>query len=408
MARRSYQEGTVYPSLNGKLWKARYRVWEIGLEGYPKRVQKNVTLGPKRGPEQITKAQAKSRLAQLVRAINEGRDKPRKTMALDQFVNEYSAFDHVRESTLQAYRSEYQRHVFPYFGSVRLCDIEPAHVQAFLNEKAKTLSRKTLMELRNLLSGVLRQPYEWGWLERNPARLVHVPQGAPSRRRPPIALTLEQAHRLLVVLQEPYDIMLELVLMTGLTRSELLALKWGRIDLKQKLVVVEEAVVNGQFGNTKTKNRVRLVPLEEPSLSRLRGMSETRGKPAKTALVFANRNGDVYDPGRILKQVIRPACEKAKIPCVGWHDLRHTHGTLVAPLLPDYLVRKQLGHSGNGVTFKVYVHDDLDLRREAVRRLAALLFPNVPKSGHEEEQRERHTKEQYETRGVGRCSPAVN
>ena len=217
MARKSYQEGSVYESSNGKRWKGRYRVWEIGPDGKRKRVQKNVTLGPLRGTDRITKAQAKSRLARKVQSVNEGWHKPESTMTLEQFVEEYSVFDNVRRSTLQPYLSEYNRHLHPFFGPMKLCEIESAHVQTFLNEKAKTLSRKTLIELR--------QPHEWGWLERNAARQVRIPQGAPSRRRPPTALTVEQARCLLAVLEEPFYTMLELVLMSGFSRSELLALR---------------------------------------------------------------------------------------------------------------------------------------------------------------------------------------
>ena len=46
MARKSYQEGTVFLSANGKWRKGRYRVWEIGCDGNQRRVQKNVTLAP--------------------------------------------------------------------------------------------------------------------------------------------------------------------------------------------------------------------------------------------------------------------------------------------------------------------------------------------------------------------------
>ena len=404
MARSSFQEGSVYENPNGKWWKGRYRVWEIGCDGKRRRVQKNVILGPMRGPDRITKAQAKSRLVQKVRAVNEGRHKPESTMTLERFVEEYSVFDNVRESTLQAYRSEYNRHLRPIFGPMKLCEIESAHVQMFLNKKAETLSRKTLVELRNLLSGMLRQPHQWGWLERNAARQVRVPQGAPSRRRAPIALAVEQAQRLLAVLEEPFYTMLELVLMTGFSRSELLALRWGRVDFNHKLIQVAEGVVNGRFGKTKTPNRVRIVPLEEPSLSSLRRLGESTGWPGGEALVFPNYKGKPYDPNGIFRRVIKPACVKAKIPPVAWHDLRHTHGTLIAPLLPDYLVRQQLGHSGSGVTFRVYVHDAFHIRREAVRRLAALLFPNVPSARRTGE----GTEEQNEGGVAASVSTAVN
>ncbi|MEE8606349.1 MAG: hypothetical protein V3S55_02000, partial [Nitrospiraceae bacterium] len=128
------------------------------------------------------------------------------------------------------------------------------------------------------------------------------------------------------------------------------------------------------------------------------------GWPGGEALVFPNYKGKPYDPNGIFRRVIKPACAKARVPSVAWHDLRHTHGTLIAPFLPDYLVRQQLGHSGSGVTFRVYVHDAFHIRREAVRRLAALLFPNVPPARRTGE----GTEEQNEGGVAASVSTAVN
>jgi integrase len=79
-------------------------------------------------------------------------------------------------------------------------------------------------------------------------------------------------------------------------------------------------------------NRNRRVPLSRAALDvlefhRLRSM-----KTGPMDLVFSSRRGTPIRPDNVLKRVIRPACDRLKIPTVGWHGLRHTHATMLSEL----------------------------------------------------------------------------
>ena len=394
MARKSYQEGSVFPSANGKNWKARYRVRVVGHDGKKRRKQASVILGPRTGPGSITKAQAKVRLTQELREINAGRHKPESTMTLRQFIEQHWAplsRKTLASSTLAGYQVNLKNHVLTNFGDYSLNQIHPAEIQNYLNQLANSYATETISSIRTLLSGILRLAYEWGWLEANPMRMVRSTTGRPSRPR--VALSITQCHRLLRVLTEPEHTMIAVALMTGLRRSELAALRRSQdgwqaaphshaargptyLDCKNRLIAVREAMVNGQFVRPKTTNSKRVVPLDTRTIRLLQDHLRRNWIPNRNNLVFTTSRGTPLHPENINKRKLRPACRRARIPVVAWHDLRHTHATLLGPILKEYLIKIQLGHLGSGVTFGVYVHDDLECRRTAIEKLGGLLFPS--------------------------------
>jgi hypothetical protein len=85
----------------------------------------------------------------------------------------------------------------------------------------------------------------------------------------------------------------------------------------------------------------------------------------------------------ILKRTIPPACERLKLPRVGWHALRHTSAILLHEQEPLRVAQTILGHSDLQTTLG-YTHVLHGWQREAMKRLEdVVLFPNVPKSQNE-------------------------
>jgi integrase len=108
------------------------------------------------------------------------------------------------------------------------------------------------------------------------------------------------------------------------------------------------------------------------------------------ALLFATRNGDPLASNNLRNRGFRSACERAGLPKLSWHSLRHTHGTVQGT--PLKLAQAQLGHSDLATTLEVYTHASAIAQREAVNSLrtnCSQVFPSVPKkaveSGRKEE-----------------------
>jgi integrase len=96
-------------------------------------------------------------------------------------------------------------------------------------------------------------------------------------------------------------------------------------------------------------------------------------------LIFPSRQGTALCRNNLLKRVVHPACERAKIPRLGWHSLRHLHATLLSEAgQPLKVAQAQLGHADLQTTLGIYTHVLPESQRRAVEKVESLIFPNFP------------------------------
>ena len=169
---------------------------------------------------------------------------------------------------------------------------------------------------------------------------------------------------------------LRVLLLTGLRRGELLALRVRDVDVATGIVTVHR----GKFGKS------RLVPIAPDLTDRLRAYQDSTGARAARRLpadpFFPSADGRSICSRSGLYKSFRQALETAGIVHGGrgrgprLHDLRHTFAVLrllawyeegadlgaKLPLLATYL-----GHVGMATT-QVYLHMTLDLVGEVTRR----------------------------------------
>jgi integrase len=379
MARSRFQEGSLF--VRGKrikMYVARYYEKVIGSNGRPRRMRRSVVLGPI--TEIGSRRAAQNRLAELLRPVNLGRQKPKVMLTFRDFVTEQwepKVLGLFKLSTQVGYRPLLSKHLLAYFGDYALFEILPSVLQGFLAEKTKTgISWHTVRNLRNLLSGILRTAVEWGYLEENPAAKVKLPP--KPLQSPAMFLLSDQVQPLLAEIREPYRSMVMLAVLTGLRRGELFALRWGAVDLDKGVLEVRESFYNGQFSTPKTHSSVRRIPLSSPAVALLRNQKAQAARRDHNDLIFVSRTGTPLRPDNILKREIHPACNRLKMPHVGWHTFRHTHATLLNELGESAKTAQAiLGHSDIGTTLQIYTHAVPETMSKAEERLAQkLMDPN--------------------------------
>ena len=78
--------------------------------------------------------------------------------------------------------------------------------------------------------------------------------------------------------------------------------------------------------------------------------------PSDTDLVFSHLDGKPLDPG-VVSHTFAKVLKKARLPHIRFHDLRHTHATLLlkAGEHPK-IVSERLGHANIGITLDTYSH----------------------------------------------------
>ena len=76
-----------------------------------------------------------------------------------------------------------------------------------------------------------------------------------------------------------------------------------------------------------------------------------------------------------VNRYFRPALEKAKLPTMQWHDLRHTFASLLIHQGENIkYIQSQLGHSSPTVTLNVYAHLMNPVNQESACRLENTIF----------------------------------
>jgi len=101
------------------------------------------------------------------------------------------------------------------------------------------------------------------------------------------------------------------------------------------------------------------------------------GRVKADELVFPSQTGTALARNNVLRRIIYPACDRASIPRVGWHTLRHLHATLLSEAGgPLKVAQAQLGHADLQTTLEVYTHLMPDSQRRAVERVESLVFPS--------------------------------
>jgi integrase len=79
--------------------------------------------------------------------------------------------------------------------------------------------------------------------------------------------------------------------------------------------------------------------------------------------------------GNMMQRHFLPALEKAKMPVMRFHDLRHTYASLLIEQGENLkYIQTQMGHSSPTVTLNVYAHLMKPTNQEAAARLEKAVF----------------------------------
>jgi len=225
--------------------------------------------------------------------------------------------------------------------------LSPAKIAAYRDLRLKEVAPGTVVrELAYLSSIINHGRREWGIHANNPVALVRKPTQPKGRER---VLSLAERERLLVELQPTgrrntwMPSVVILALETAMRRSELLALRWGNINLERRTATLQ-MTKNGES---------RIVPLSTTAIQTLTSMPQSvcgAVFPITSCALAANFHN---------------AVERAKLPDLHFHDLRHTAITNMANKLPNLIELAAVsGHKSLKMLQRYYHPDVEDLARK--------------------------------------------
>ena len=376
--KRANGEGNIRKRKDSR-WEGRYTAGHDPTTGKP--IYKNV-LGK-------TQAEVKEKLK---RAIEETRGLDivkagQYTLGqwMDVWFENYAKLK-VRPSSHQTYKGYINNHIKPYAGSIPLSKLTSLDLQKLYKmlltegridrieskNQPKGLSAKTVRNINQIISSALNLAKEQKLLASNPADACALPRVEHKEMK---TLPMEQLTSFLREAKETgvYE-MYYIELATGLRRGELLGLKWQDIDMVNGTIRVQRQVarINGEIVEAplKTKNSYRNVSIGPDAIEVLK---EQKKKVGDSEYVFPSPNGGPISPDSVLNMLHR-VLERAGLPKIRFHDLRHTFATLALQNgVAIKTVSGMLGHFSAGFTLDTYAHVTTSAQREAANAMGGVL-----------------------------------
>lgn len=279
----------------------------------------------------------------------------------------------LKPSSRAVMESAWRLHVVPTWGKLPISDVRTEDVAAWVarmgagtsaapdGHVSRPLGPTSVRRSYGLLAGLLDEAVKRHRIVKNAARGVELPRKVPREHR---YLTHDDVQRLAEAAGEHRAIVLTLAY-TGLRWGELSALRVRDLDmLRRRLTVARNAVRVGTsivVGTPKT-DKPRSVPFPRFLAEQLARACEGKGPDA---LVFAGRHGEYLMTPTIREHSwFDRALERAELPPMTIHDLRHTAASLAVSAGANVkLVQAMLGHKSAAMTLDVYADlfdDDLN------------------------------------------------
>ncbi|MBO0456899.1 site-specific integrase [Enterococcus hulanensis] len=262
----------------------------------------------------------------------------------------------------------YNKHIKPEFGFREMVSIKPLEIQRFLTKKENELANSTIIKIYSLLNQLYKMMIKWDELKNNP--LDGVTKPSPNYREKKI-WTKEESKQFLVAAEECQSFMaFWLALQFGLRLGEVQGLQWEKIDFENRLLHVEQAYHEEEkkLGRLKSKASKRSIPISQRQVDFLQTIQKKQ--IPKSKLVTSNSEG-----GFLMKRNIRRAmtsvCKQAGIKKISFHELRHTHATLMLEMNEHpKIVQQRLGHAKVETTLNIYSHVRPQVHRDSAERFS--------------------------------------
>ena len=377
--KRANGEGSIRKRKDGR-WEGRYTAGYDSKTG--KRIIKNV-LGK-------TQSEVKEKLKSAItesQGIEVRKSEDEYTVATWlRTWYEFYATPNVRTATANRYQLIIENYTIPRIGDIKLRKLTTRHLQKLYKEllesgrihigksQDKGLSTTTVHSVHLMLHAALERAVKERLIPRNPCEDCVVPK---PRKLEMQILPPEHVHAYLEAARARNLLpMFYLELVTGLRKGELVALRWGDVDVVNRTISVSKQYVRNPDGSLeltrpKTENSVRLVSIPQAAVELL--IQEHDKHPDSPYLFPSPITGEMYHPDSVVN-LHKKFLKDAGLPHLRFHDLRHTFATTALQNGVDVkTVSSMLGHYDAGFTLRTYTHATRQRQDQAAATMGSFM-----------------------------------
>ena len=295
----------------------------------------------------------------------------------------------VRATTAYRYSWFVDRYINPAIGEVPLRRLRADHLDGLYDRLATTAGRngtglapKTVHEVHMIVRSSLDLAVRRQLLDHNVAHATHARRRRTTGVRARTWTALELADFLKAARTQRLYPALHLTAFTGMRRGEVVGLKWSDLDRTAKRLSISRTLQN-LAGNpvefdVKTRTSRRCIDLDAGTITILRHWQQRLSRDGlphgADDWMFLNTSGRFLNPESVSQLFHRIVKRTPALPRIRFHDLRHTHASLLIMAgVPVKVVSERLGHSHSAFTMHTYQHLVPGMSAAAAEQFAALI-----------------------------------
>lgn len=309
------------------------------------------------------------------------------TYTLSEFIEYWFdtvATTYLKYETLTLYRNVYKNHIVNEIGYVKINKITAIMLQDYFLKKQEQFNCNsnvgTVKVIKNILNNVYKLALKQNIIKINPMTQVEFKNKKETLKKDLKVIPENELKEIKKAIQNTrYYIPYIIALHTGARRGEILGLTWEDVDFENNRISINKALqyqknVGLVLVGTKTKSSIRDFKMTNRLTQELKShyLNFQTSKEYYGSLyhqeynfICCNEDGTPIHPTRFSTFFIN--LFKRLGYKYSFHDLRHTHATMLHEAGANLkVIQERLGHSNIRTTMNIYSHMTTTLEDEAV------------------------------------------
>jgi integrase len=287
-----------------------------------------------------------------------------------------------RSSTRARDRSILDQYLKPTLERCPVGSVTPKMVQGLVTKWCGQMRPRSARRCYDVLRAIFNYAVGSDVIARSPCRGVKLPAVESESRR---VVTPDELGRLADEVGPDNAPMVYLGALLGLRWGEVAGLRVARIDFLAGTIDVAEQLTRGEHGRAvlgppKSDAGRRILSTPRPLLDMLTAHLARRQLTGADvdAFVFVSPNGAQLDYSHWRRRVWLPACKRADLQGLTFHDLRRAAATaLVLEGVDLKTAQTRLGHSDPRLTLGLYAQASREADRDAADRVGERFMPHA-------------------------------